>query len=486
MKKIGILGAGTWGSAIAKVLCEIRNEVTVWSPIETEVSELNATHIHKNLPGVVIPKDVKYTCDIAEACLGKDFIFFVVPSVFIRSTAEKIKPYVNEKQILVIASKGIEYSTLMPLTDVVRDVLGDGDKGKFNDVVAFSGPAHAEEVASNMPTTIVSACKKMKRAEAVERLFRSSCVRVYTNPDVHGVELCGAVKNIIALACGISSGLGFGDNTRAALITRGIAEITRLGLAMGCAEQTFAGLAGTGDIVVTSTSMHSRNNRAGTLMGKGYTPEEAIKAVGMVVEGINALPATIKLAKKYGVDMPIVAGVDMIVNKGVKPVDVLAKLMNRSYKSELNKSQTDLVFENLVVKNKKKSGMTRVITYGSFDLLHYGHINLLRRAKSLGDYLVVALSTDEFSQNKKNKKCYFSYEQRKMLLESLRFVDLVIPEESWEQKITDMREFRIDTFVMGDDWEGKFDYLENEGVDVIYLPRTPEISSERIKKDIKK
>ena len=174
----------------------------------------------------------------------------------------------------------------------------------------------------------------------------------------------------------------------------------------------------------------------------------------------------------------------MIISEGIKPKEVLAKLMGRGYKSELNKSDIDVAFESIVMKNRKKSGMTRVITYGSFDLLHYGHINLLRRAKALGDYLIVALSTDEFSEVQKNKKCYFNYEQRKALLESLRFVDLVIPEESWEQKKSDMKEFRIDTFVMGDDWEGKFDYLENENVDVIYLPRTPEISTEKIKKAI--
>ena len=486
MKKIGILGAGTWGSALAKVLCKGGNTVTVWSPIENEVEELNRSHLHKNLPGVKIPEGVSYTTDIRLTCEGMDYIFFVVPSVFIRSTAEKIKPYVTESQTLVIASKGIEDSTLMTLTDVVKDVLSDGDRSKYNDIVAFSGPAHAEEVAGGMPTTIVSACKRMKKAEDVEILFRKTCVRVYTNPDVCGVEICGAIKNIIALACGISSGLGFGDNTRAALITRGIAEITRLGMAMGCAVQTFAGLAGTGDIVVTSTSVHSRNNRAGKLIGEGYSPEDAIKSVGMVVEGVNAIPAAIKLAKKYDVEMPIVSSVNKIINKGVKPIDVLAKLMGREYKSELNKSPDDIVFETLVIRNRNKKGMTRVITYGSFDLLHYGHINLLRRAKALGDYLIVALSTDEFSAKQKNKKCYFSYEQRKMLLESLRFVDLVIPEESWEQKISDVREFKIDTFVMGDDWEGKFDYLENENVDVVYLPRTPEISTEKIKKAIAK
>ncbi|MBQ9704251.1 MAG: glycerol-3-phosphate cytidylyltransferase [Clostridia bacterium] len=484
MKQIGILGAGTWGTALAKVLSESGNNVTVWSPIESEVEELNSTHMHKNLKGFAIPEDVVFTSNIEETCVGMDFIFFVVPSVFMRGTAEKAKPYINEKQVLVIASKGIEDSTLMTLTDVVKDVLSEGDRSKYNDIVAFSGPAHAEEVAARMPTTIVSACKRMKKAEDVEELFKRSCVRVYTNPDVTGVELCGAIKNIIALACGISKGLGFGDNTRAALITRGIAEITRLGMAMGCAEQTFAGLAGTGDIVVTSTSEHSRNNKAGMLIGQGHSPEEAIKLVGMVVEGVNALPAAIKLAKKYEVEMPIVSSVNRVINKGVKPQDVLGKLMGREYKSELNKSSKDIVFENLVMRNKRKTGMTRVITYGSFDLLHYGHINFLRRAKLLGDYLIVVLSTDEFSLKEKNKKCYFDYEQRKALLESIRYVDLVVPEESWEQKVSDVHEFKADTFVMGDDWEGKFDFLENEGVDVVYLPRTPEISSEKIKNHI--
>ena len=263
MKNIGILGAGTWGSALAKVLCEGGNAVSVWSPIESEVNELNKTHLHKNLPGVKIPEGVSYTSDISLAVTDKDFVFFVVPSVFMRSTAEKIKPYVREGQTLVIASKGIEDSTLMTLTEVVKDVLSDGDRSKYNDIVAFSGPAQAEEVAGGMPTTIVSACKRMKKAEDVEALFRKTCIRVYTNPDVCGVEICGAIKNVIALACGISSGLGFGDNTRAALITRGLAEMTRLGVCMGAKEFTFAGLAGIGDLVVTCTSRHSRNNRFG-------------------------------------------------------------------------------------------------------------------------------------------------------------------------------------------------------------------------------
>lgn len=486
MKKIGILGAGTWGTAIAKVLSETGNDVTVWSPIENEVNELNSTHLHKNLKGIIIPENISFTSDIEKCCVDRDFIFFVVPSVFIRSTAEKVKPYINENQTFVIASKGIEDSTLMTLSNVVKDVFCEGDKSRFNDIVAFSGPAHAEEVASNMPTTIVSASKRIKKAEMVETLFKNSSVRIYTNPDIIGVELSGAVKNIIALGCGIASGLGFGDNTRAALITRGIAEIARLGIAMGCNEQTFAGLAGIGDVVVTSTSAHSRNNKAGNLIGQGYTPDDAIKAVGMVVEGVNALPAAIKLAKKYEVEMPIVESVNKIINSGITPKETWAELMGRKYKSEVDKSDFDIAFESLVKRNKNKTGMTRVITYGSFDLLHYGHINFLRRAKKLGDYLIVALSTDEFSGKEKNKKCYFNYEQRKALLESIRYVDLVVPEENWEQKINDMEKYQIDTFVMGSDWEGKFDYLQNQNVDVIYLPRTPEISSEIIRNSLKK
>jgi len=311
-----------------------------------------------------------------------------------------------------------------------------------------------------------------------------TCMRVYTNVDIHGVELCGALKNVIALAAGISAGLGYGDNAKAAIITRGMAEITRLGVAMGCLEQTFAGLAGIGDLIVTATSVHSRNNRAGNLIGRGYTPEAAIKEVGMVVEGVNALPAAMQLASRYRVEMPIVSAVNAVVNEGMDPARAVEELMERHQKTELPKSFSDINFENIILKNKRGTGMKRVITYGTFDLLHYGHINLLRRAKELGDYLVVVLSTDEFNWNEKQKKCYFTYEQRKALLESIRYVDLVIPEENWEQKRSDVHEYHIDTFVMGDDWKGKFDFLKEEGCEVVYLPRTPEISTTRIKTDL--
>ena len=329
----------------------------------------------------------------------------------------------------------------------------------------------------------------METAEKIQSIFSNPVMRVYTNTDVKGVELCGALKNIIAIASGISAGLGYGDNTEAALITRGLAEMERLGLKMGCLASTFSGLAGMGDLIVTATSKHSRNNRCGFLIGQGYSPKDAIKQVGMVVEGVNAIPATMKLAEKYGVNMPIVFAVNEIVNNGGDPKTAVRDLMGREMTTELPKPVLDLNYESALIKNaqlhaKGDNGMKRVITYGTFDLLHYGHINLLRRAKALGDYLIVAISTDEFNWKSKHKKCYFTYEQRKALVESMRYVDLVIPEESWDQKPSDMHEYHIDTFVIGDDWKGKFDFLKDEGVEVIYLPRTPEISSSQMKKDL--
>ncbi len=239
-------------------------------------------------------------------------------------------------------------------------------------------------------------------------------------------------------------------------------------------------------MIVTATSENSRNNRCGRLIGRGTKPTEAIKQIGMVVEGINAIPAALQLSEKYGIEMPIVSAVNDIVNGSADAVETVATLMGRDKKSEMTKSQLDMDFEKALKKSKRGIGMKRVITYGTFDLLHYGHINLLKRAKALGDYLVVVLSTDEFNWNEKQKKCYFTYEQRKALLESIRYVDLVVPETCWEQKKIDVHEYHIDTFVMGDDWQGKFDFLKDEGVEVVYLPRTPEISTTQIKKDLKR
>lgn len=483
MSRIGVLGAGTWGMALARMLSKTGNQVTVWSAIEKEIDEFTKTRVHPNLPGMIIPSEIDFTKDIQTVCSDKDILLFAVPSIFVRQTIRVAASFIAEGQIIVDVAKGIEAETLYTMTDIIRDELTKA--GKVARLVALSGPTHAEEVALDMPTTIVSACDDLESAEVVQDIFTNTFMRVYTNPDMRGVEICGALKNIIALAAGISVGLGFGDNAKAALITRGMSEITRLGLAMGCMEQTFAGLAGMGDLIVTATSVHSRNNRCGNLIGKGTAPEEAIKQVGMVVEGINAIPAAMELADKYKVELPIITAVDSVVNHGADPNETVQSLMSRDKKTELSRSKLDINFENSIIKNKRGTGMKRVITYGTFDLLHYGHINLLKRAKALGDYLVVAISTDEFNWNEKQKKCYFTYEQRKALVEAVRYVDLVIPEENWEQKKTDVHEYHIDTFVIGDDWEGKFDFLKEEGCEVVYLPRTPEISTTQIKKDLK-
>ena len=479
MSSIGVLGAGTWGMALARMLTNCGHEVTVWSAISEEIEMLSTIRRQKNLPDMVIPNETKFTKSIKEVCLDRDILLFAVPSMFVRSTAKIAVPYISNGQIIVDVAKGIEPGTLYTMTQIIRDELQM--VGKQCPLVALSGPTHAEEVAKDIPTTIVSACTEIEIARKVQDVFTNSNFRVYTNPDVEGVELCGAVKNIIALAAGISTGLGYGDNTKAALITRGMAEIERLGKAMGCYEQTFSGLAGMGDLIVTATSMHSRNNRCGYLIGQGVNSQDAVKQVGMVVEGINAIPATLQLAQKYKVSMPIVEAVDAIVNNGTDPKEAVFELMRREKRAEIGST---IVYEHALLQSRRETGMKRVITYGTYDLLHYGHINLLRRAKALGDYLIVVLSSDEFNWNEKHKKTYFTYEQRKQLLESIRYVDLVIPETNWQQKRTDMHEYHIDTFVMGDDWKGKFDFLKEEGVEVVYLPRTPEISSSQMKKDL--
>lgn len=336
--KIGVIGAGTWGIALARMLTNSGHDVTVWSKLEKEIDELSKTRVHKNLPGMVIPESTAFTKNLEEAT-DADIILMAVPSPFVRATTALIAPFVKEGQIIVDVAKGIEKDTHFTMTEIIKDEIF-----KFNPhirvkLVALSGPTHAEEVALDLPTTIVSASEDEDAAITVQDVFMNTCMRVYTHFDVLGVELCGAFKNIIALATGISSGLGFGDNTRAALITRGIAEIKRLGIKMGCNDQTFAGLAGIGDLIVTATSDHSRNNRCGKLIGGGMSADQAIKEVGMVVEGINALPAAISLAKKYEVEMPITEAAYDIVFKGIEPKDGVLKLMTRDKRAEAENTQ---------------------------------------------------------------------------------------------------------------------------------------------------
>lgn len=484
MNRIGVIGAGTWGMALARMLCNTGNDVQVWSALEAEIDEYSTTRRHRNLPNMIIPDEMRFTKDLEEVCTDKDILLFAVPSVFVRQTTRQAAPFIRDGQIIVDVAKGIEPGSFKTMSEVIRDELVTKAH-----VAALSGPTHAEEVSIDLPTTIVSACEDISIAEKVQNIFMNQNMRVYTNTDVKGVEICGALKNIIALASGISAGLGYGDNAKAALITRGLAEMRRLGSKLGCLDDTFSGLAGMGDLIVTATSIHSRNNRCGYLIGQGYSTEDAVKQVGMVVEGINAIPAAIAMSEEFGIEMPIVHAVDSVINHGVEPGEAVRKLMGREKKTELTKPVLDIKYEAAVMNNagirsKGDQTMKRVITYGTYDMLHYGHINLLRRAKALGDYLIVVISSDEFNWNEKKKKCYFTYEQRKALVESIRYVDLVIPEESWEQKRRDMHEYHIDTFVMGDDWKGKFDFLKEEGVEVVYLPRTPEISSTQIKKDM--
>ena len=329
--KIGILGAGTWGIALARMLCNAGHDVTVWSAIEAEVDSLSSTRRHPNLPGVELPDQLRYTKDISDACTGMDILVFATPSVYIRSTAEKAAPYIADGQIIVDVAKGIEAETLYTMTEIIADEI----QNPTVRLVALSGPTHAEEVVKDLPTAIISASDDVAAAETVQKVFTTGRMRAYTNDDIHGVELCGALKNVIALASGIATGLGCGDNAKAALITRGIAEICRLGIAMGCKEQTFVGLAGIGDLIVTATSMHSRNNRCGMLIGQGVPVEDAIRQVGMVVEGLNALPAAMRLAGKYNVEMPIVETVDAVVSGRVDVSTAIEMLMARELKSEI-------------------------------------------------------------------------------------------------------------------------------------------------------
>lgn len=333
--KIGVLGTGTWGIALARMLANDNYEVTAWSAIESEIDELSTKRIHKNLPGMVVPDSIVFTKDISEVCKDKEILLFAVPSVFVRSTTEKARDFIPDGQIIVDVAKGIEADTLFTMSQVIGDVLNDGKHDNVK-IVALSGPTHAEEVARDMPTTIVSACKDESAARKVQDIFMNTCMRVYTNDDVLGIELCGALKNIIALASGISTGLGNGDNAKAAIITRGMVEMTRLGLVMGAKQETFSGLAGVGDLIVTATSMHSRNNRCGMLIGQGVKPSEAVKQVGMVVEGVNALPAAMRLIEMYQVEMPITAMVNAVVNEEVDPATAVAALMGRDKKNEMN------------------------------------------------------------------------------------------------------------------------------------------------------
>ncbi|MDE6876043.1 MAG: NAD(P)-dependent glycerol-3-phosphate dehydrogenase [Lachnospiraceae bacterium] len=324
MYHITVLGAGTWGTALAILLAGNGHEVTLWSKLEREVAALLSDRDNiPNLPGAKLQKEVKVTGELAVALAKPDLIVSAVASPFVRETARLSAEYIKDGQIIVNVGKGIEESTMKTLTDVIREEL------PMADVAVMSGPSHAEEVSRGIPTTCVVGAASKKTASFIQDIFMTEFFRVYTNPDVTGIELGGSIKNVIALAAGVADGLGFGDNTKAALMTRGIAEIMRLGIAMGCRAETFAGLSGIGDLIVTCTSKHSRNRNAGYLIGKGLTMEEAMKEVNQVVEGVFCAKAALALSQKYEVQMPIVEQVNLVLFEHKDPRTAVSDLLLR-------------------------------------------------------------------------------------------------------------------------------------------------------------
>lgn len=329
MAKISIIGAGSWGTALARLLAVNGHDVVMWSIVEDEIRMLQENHEHlTKLSGVKLPDDIVFTTDMECAVKGKDILVLAVPSPYTRSTSRTMAPYVSEGQIIVSVAKGIEESTLKVLADVIKEEIPQAD------VAVLCGPSHAEEVGRGIPTTVVAGAKTRKTAEYIQNVFMNKVFRVYTSPDMMGMELGGALKNVIALAAGIADGLDCGDNTKAALITRGIAEMSRLGVAMGGHIETFNGLTGIGDLIVTCASRHSRNRKAGYLIGQGKTMQEAMDEVKMVVEGVYSAKAAKILAEKYHIDMPIVEEVNQVLFEGKSAKEAMTDLMLRDKKIE--------------------------------------------------------------------------------------------------------------------------------------------------------
>lgn len=329
MADISVLGAGSWGIALALCLHKNGHKVNVWSIVEDEVKMLTEKREHVDkLPGVPLPEDMTFTTDLEASVKDKDLLVLAVPSPFVRSTSKNMKDYVSEGQLIVNVAKGVEEHTCMTLSEIIEEEIPQAT------VAVLSGPSHAEEVGRGLPTTVVVGARKKATAEYIQNLFMNDFLRVYTSPDVQGIELGGALKNVVALSAGIAAGLGYGDNAMAALITRGIVEIAQIGMAMGSHFETFAGLTGIGDLIVTCASKHSRNRKAGELIGKGYTMDEAMKEVKMVVEGVYSAKAAMELSRKYNISVPIIEQVNLVLFEN-KPADQAVKdLMFRDKKAE--------------------------------------------------------------------------------------------------------------------------------------------------------
>ena len=329
MAKISVLGAGSGGTALAFLLHNNGHQVLLWSALEEEVKMLQEKREHETkLPGVRLPEEIEITTDLEGSLQDPDIAVLAVPSPFTRSTSHRMSPFVQDGQIIVNVAKGIEEHTLMTLSDIIEEEIPNAN------VSVLSGPSHAEEVGKGLPTTCVVSSHDRETAEYIQSVFMSPVFRVYTTPDMLGVELGAALKNVIALAAGTADGLGYGDNTKAALITRGIAEIARLGIKMGAKLETFCGLSGIGDLIVTCASVHSRNRKAGYLIGKGYTMQEAMDEVKMVVEGVYSAKAAKGLAEKYEVEMPIIEEVNKVLFEGKAASEAVIDLMLRDKKLE--------------------------------------------------------------------------------------------------------------------------------------------------------
>lgn len=333
---IAVIGGGSWGTALACVLAKNKHFVHLCCFKEEDKDYIIKNRVNqKYLPGIIIPNEIRVTTYIKEALNRADMVILVVPSIFVRDNMEKMLPYLKDGQIIVIASKGFEENTLMRLSEVVEEVAPNCK------VCVLLGPTHAEEVAKEIPTACVASSKDINVSKQIQEVFMSPYFRIYTNNDIIGVEMGGALKNVIALAAGISDGLGYGDNTKAALMTRGMKEITDLGVSMGADIKTFAGLTGIGDLIVTCTSMHSRNRRAGILLGKGKTLEETLKEVDMVVEGINTTKSAYNLSLKYNIQMPIVEEMYNILVNNKDPRKAVEDLMAR-------KKTNEYTYENII------------------------------------------------------------------------------------------------------------------------------------------
>lgn len=334
MKKVSLLGAGSWGTALAITLAKNGHDVMLWSALESEITLLNTHREHiERLPGVKLPENITITSDLKEACTDKDIIVFSVASPYVRNTAKQCASYIKEGQIIVNVGKGVEEDTLKTLSEILEEELPKAE------ITVLSGPSHAEEVSKGIPTTVVVGAKRKETAKMIQETFRSNVFRVYISPDIIGIEIGGALKNVIALAAGMNDGLEYGDNTKAALMTRGIAEITRLGVAMGGNKETLSGLSGIGDLIVTCTSNHSRNHNAGYLMGKGYSMDAAMKEVKQVVEGVYSAKAALALAKKYQVSMPIVEKVNQVLFEGKSAKEATRELLAREPIAEYEELQ---------------------------------------------------------------------------------------------------------------------------------------------------